>query len=1839
MNAKERFYSGVARETIHRLTSNVENWTAFLRTMGRNYEFSYPEQVMIHAQRPDAVFCREYEEWNSDEYRRYIKRGSKGIALFVTDSNKPYLRYVFDVSDTGTRRSSPVLNIWNITEEYRPVVQTAMERIFEIDAKGTLEIQFGIIAERLTDEYWDEYGEQFLDIIENSFLEEYDNDNLKMAFKRAVATSVEYALYVRCVDDLNEYFEQEDFRNVFDFNTRQTINALGTAVNSITLQVCKEIEQVIEEYEQNKEVERSTYYEQNDLYEDRRLSDSRYTVERNREKRTGQIRENEERISEESQADGLQRYDSGRNIVPTSMGDSGNSNSQKRADDGRTAETKSGTRQKDHADGMGTTYEYVGSTGRGSDSGGTYQQLSFDLFPSEDDQISFIDFRAESQKPSAFSFDQSVIDHMLLFGSNTDSGRKQIVTEFMKQKPMEEITEFLKSIYHGGFGIIEDQGDIAAWYAEDGIHLARGTSARYVERAQIITWAEAAERIGHLLEEGKFATNVELAEAPSYERQKIAETIWYLYHDLSHDAREQGYLSSMKEVRGGGFPDVTTGLAKLLQDKEFRTRLVGEYRHFLVEWNRDSSLLRFQYHRPERLLEHLQELELPRREYVSDIAELPKCEYFITDDELNEAVSRGSGFSGGKRRIYEFYQQSHALKEKADFLKEQYGTGGRSHALSGSTGSDEWYDAKGDVFKKTGCRNVRLSWTQMATRIGDLITDDRYLTSDEKAEFQKIEEPLKQMETEEAAEEIPTEINNEKADAVEKEEMKDPEVKNPEEKTEREIPEKEHVEEKPTFDWQVGDTVYLDGTAFNITEIREHDIQLLDPTLVYPVYRVESRENFERLVDAEERNKKIQEERNEIPVVNFQITDEHLGEGGPKQKFARNVEAIRLLFTLEEENRNATPEEQEILSQYVGWGGLADAFDKNKSAWVNEYTELKNLLSEQEYEMARASTLNAHYTSPVVIRAMYDAMEQMGFSSGNILEPAMGIGNFFGMMPEKMRNSRLYGIELDSISGRIAKKLYPNADITVAGFESTDRRDFYDLAIGNVPFGNYRVSDKPYDKLGFSIHNYFFAKSLDQVRAGGVVAFVTSHYTMDQQSPDVRKYLAQRAELLGAIRLPNNAFRANAGTDVVSDIIFLQKREHPIEIDPDWVYLGTTEDGYTMNSYFVRHPEMIKGDLTTQSTQFGKEECTVVPIEEAKLSEQLHEAIKHIHGTYEEVEFIEPDFTEVAKTIPADPNVKNFSYTVVDEEVYFRENSVMRLCNLNETTKNRIKGMVQLRQIVNDLMEYQLEDYPDEKIVSKQKELGSVYDAFTEKYGLINARANAQAFSEDSSYYLLCSLENIDENGNLESKADMFNKRTIRPEVKISSVDTPSEALAICIGERGKVDLPYMAELLGADSYETIIQGLKGVIFKDPLSSDEWDKGWQTADEYLSGNVREKLRIAQAVAKTDDRFDINVAALEKAQPKDLDAAEIEVRLGATWIGQEYIQQFMEETFETPYYLRRAIEVKYSPITAEWRITGKSRPNDKDVSAYVTYGTGRANAYRILEDTLNLKDVRIYDTIMENGKEKRVLNKRETTLAQQKQQSIKDAFQDWIWKDSNRRQELVRNYNEMFNATRPREYDGSHIRFSGMNPDIKLRPHQLNAVAHVLYGGNTLLAHEVGAGKTFEMVAAAMESKRLGLCQKSLFVVPNHLTLQWANEFLRLYPSAKLLVANKKDFEKGNRKKFCARIATGEYDAVIIGHSQFERIPISTERQERQLRGQIDEIENALDELKRSRGENFSIKQMEKTRKSLMARLDKLSATEKKDDVVTFEQLGVDRLFVDESHFYKNRAKRCRTRQD
>ena len=1616
MASKMQFYAQMAEDAARQITGSREQWTGFLKTAARLYKYPYHEQLMIYAQRPDATACAEYDLWN-DTMRRYVRRGSKGIALIDTSGEYPRLRYVFDVSDTGERRNSRPVQLWQMKDEYREPIMTALEQAFDVPAAGqTMEAQIYTAAEHLAEEYWNDYHRQICDIVEGSFLEGYDEFNIGVAFRRATAASIAYSLYSRCTDDPDSYFEPEDFMDIFDFNTRQTANTLGTAVSSISQQMYREIEAATRAYERSRAAEQTiaaevpamgepekqsaiterseNHDERDDIHAERGLSDPGHSADNRGTEAPGQMGQDEEDIPSGEQSNAAERSDPDREAVPSPLGDSADRDAADGAADGTAAAEEPGTGQEDRSDGLGAAYEQPESTGGGDRNSGAYHQLSFtDFFPTEQQQIEAIDrmeTQAESdEKPSAFS---------------------------------------------------------------------------------------------------------------------------------------------------------------------------------------------------------------------------------ISEEEIDRVLCGGSGFQNGKMRIQALYTNSPDSAYRANYLKEEYGTGGRSWTFSDGSRGFVDYSSRGLLICSYG-NDVerRLRWPEVEKRLDVLIREDRYLDTEERKQFENLQAMYA------GVGDLPTPLPAHAFPAVsEMEPERDSDQEN------AEAIESENVQ--PTNTEQSNE----DDQQAQLEKEEPSQNAIEDPQIAEPANTVPS-EDIPVETAAQMPEALTAEEVSEIPGINFRITDEHLGEGGPKEKFTRNIAAIETLFTLEAENRNATPEEQEILSRYVGWGGLADAFDPNKDNWAREYAQLKSLLPKAEYEMARASTLNAHYTSPTVIRAIYDALGQMGFTSGNILEPSMGIGNFFGMLPETMQGSRLYGVELDSVTGRIAKKLYPEAEITVAGFETTDRRDFYDLAVGNVPFGNYRVSDRPYDRLGFSIHNYFFAKALDQVRPGGIVAFVTSKYTMDQQSPEVRKYLAQRAELLGAIRLPNNAFRANAGTDVVSDIIFLQKRDHPIDIEPDWVHLGQTPDGLAINSYFADHPEMVLGRLTTESTQYGRQESTVIPIPGADLSEQLREAVTHIHGSYVRQAITEQDFGDIPDSIPADPNVKNFSYTVVSGEVFFRENSVMRPVDLNDKMKGRVKGLVALRQIVNELIDYQLNDYPEEEIAAKQRELNTAYDDFTAEYGIINSRANAQAFAEDSSYYLLCSLENIDENGELESKADMFTKRTIRPERKVTQADTPSEVLAISIGEKGMVDLPYMAELLGTPGeYRDIITELQGVIFKDPMAEVDIEKGWQMADEYLSGDVRHKLKLARIAAESDPFFQTNVAALEKAQPKDLDASEIDVRLGATWLDTDIIQRFMQETFEMPYYLRRSIEVKFSPYTAEWRITGKTNPSYNDVACYVTYGTDRANAYKILEETLNLKDIRIYDTVEDaDGKKRRVLNKKETTLAQQKQQAIKDAFRDWVWRDPQRREQLVQKYNELFNSTRPREYDGSHIHFVGMNPDIRLREHQLGAIAHVLYGGNTLLAHEVGAGKTFEMAASAMECKRLWLSQKALFVVPNHLTLQWANEFLRLYPSAKLLVASKRDFETKNRKKFCARIATGDYDAVIIGHSQFEKIPISAERQERLLRDQIDEITEAISELKYSRGESFSIKQMEKTKKSLQARLDKLLNDDRKDDVITFEQLGVDRLYVDESHAFKN----------
>ena len=2477
MPSKLQTYMQMADEAQRQITGSYRGWTGFLTTAARLYKYPYAEQVMIHAQRPDATACAEYDFWN-EKMGRYVRRGSKGIALIDSSGERPRLRYVFDVSDTGGREFPKSRYLWEYRAEHADAVSAMLESRYGVDGKGGLPDQLERIASQLAEEYWRDYKRDILAIVDDSFLYGYDEFNVGAAFQSAAAVSIAYSLMSRCGLEADDRFEHEDFLSIFDFNTPEAAAELGTAVSRINGEVLRQIEVTIKNYEREKLAERSHSHDRADLHQERGLPDSRPDAERDAggHETPGQVRETAQELPSGAQTGAVQPSGAVGEAVPAPAGDRRDGESEAGADDAGADEVggRDGGAESPRPDEMGGADEQPESAGRGDHPQRAGVQLTNDapeaepaqppipqayqlsLFPTEEEQIAYI-AEAESYRPSAFSMSipQADIDHILRMEGNADYARMKIATEFSKGKSVEEIAAFLQSSFHGGNGVVTENGRYSAWYAEDGIHIANGDAARYLTSAKVVSWQEAAERIGQLLTQGEYAANVELAEAPGHERAELAQAVWYLRQDLSEKARAQGYLSCLSDMRGGGFPEETARLAGRLRDPAFREVLMDDLAQLRSDYREDRSLLRFHHHKLDKIEQGLRELSLSRREYRTEMAEIPAVQRFITEDEIAATLTRGSNIEGSKGRIYAYFKEKHSPKEQADFLKDEYGIGGRSHAVSGASHSGEDHSGKGVSLKKQDCPEIQLNWANVAKRISELIRKDRFLTPEEKTQYEQLQrqtaarsaawndynavkeahpdnlvlfqvgdffelygEDAKQaaglldmnltsrsipgagrvemcgvplhnlemyveklrdkydvtiaeapdfrgerhiytlrsidheaeaainayeaefgadgtrvfrdpsadapqptvqelferyrlsvgnalskdeaflnacrnsdrqnayLEGAAAIRRIVTEsgdlqltrlyfdmpafhnrlhqelldelyptlattvtpspykvtqadidaalqqwngrieskhavvrymkahardrdtaawlareyglkdtskplqlsvgnsepvtlswakvqrriaqliqsdnfyteqeqdnfdnidpiairealaergiVNGQVVDAEanrnspfvrqvmadveriaaqeaqermaqQEEPALDPadrfhvvsldrgfrtlyavwddethgyyvdadgvteeftsewqaeayrlELQGQAEQallerakglisdfcrseygseadfsdpakigvayttvTDDEIPlqvnidlvnyrlerylDDEHLEtrqygslqelitnelenldfsdlihvsdedveqyrwhepgeavtdvpetapvpQREPFPYSVGDTVYLeDGKPFIIESIGLFDISLRDPSLRYPVSRAESRESFARLMerypqpeqapayteqtvavypadknnlpyDVEIRTLRFDEPEHDplsaepakpeppamneeerlilehegraalsemgefvpdfddaisqaeideppahrpavsIPVdgewqgfpsvaaaeqaayadfkaashrdaQNFHITDDALGVGGAKAKFRANMAAIHLLKELEFEGLQASPEQQEILSRYVGWGGLADAFDESKDNWKAEFAELYAALSPEEYAAARASTLNAHYTSPTVIRAIYDAVENMGFQTGNILEPSMGVGNFFGMLPESMKSSRLYGVELDSITGRIAKQLYPKADITVAGFETTDRKDFFDLAVGNVPFGQYQVSDRAFDKLGFSIHNYFFAKALDQVRPGGVVAFVTSRYTMDAKDSAARKYIAQRADFLGAIRLPNNAFKANAGTDVVSDIIFLQKRDRPIEIEPDWVHTGiwrnpgANADGFAINRYFIDHPEMVLGRQTSESTQYGRQDFTVAPIEGADLAEQLSGAIRNIRGTYAEAEL--PDLGEdetIVETIPADPNVRNFSYTVVDGELYYRQNSIMTKPDFNATAKERAKGMVELRDCVQKLISQQMDGFiSDETIRQTQAELNTLYDGFTAKHGLINSRANALAFAEDSSYYLLCSLEELDEDKNLKRKADMFTRRTIRAHEAVTSVDTASEALALSISEKACVDMEYMSKLTGK-SQEELIDELNGVIFLDPVRGE-----WQTADEYLSGNVRQKLREAEQAAQDSPGYLPNVEALRQAQPRDLDASEIEVRLGATWIDPSYIREFMWETFETPFYQQRMIDVTYSAFTAEWNIRNKNAVSYSNIAAYMTYGTERANAYKILEDTLNLRDVRIYDTKHDaDGRERRVLNSKETTLAQQKQQAIRDAFRDWIWRDSDRRHTLVARYNELFNSTRPREYDGSHITFAGMNPEIRLREHQLNAVAHVLYGGNTLLAHEVGAGKTFEMVAAAMESKRLGLCHKSLFVVPNHLTEQWSGEFLRLYPSANILVATKKDFEPKNRKKFCARIATGEYDAVIIGHSQFEKIPVSMERQQRLLAEQIFEVEEGLRELKSQRAERFTIKSLERTKRGLEAKLKKLQDSSRKDDVVTFEQLGVDRLYVDEAHNYKN----------
>ena len=1904
--AKLENYVELARQTMREISADGENWRAFLTTASNVYKYGFYDQLMIYAQRPDATACASFELW-TNTMRRYVRRGAKGIALLDMTGDVPRYRYVFDISDTGARQNARTPFTWAIREENSMPIAAVLEKEYGISANRGLAGHLEEIAMQKAMDYWQEHQDELRDIVDGSLLMEYDELNLELAFRNTATTGVQYMLLSRCGLAEEHRFEPEDFATILEWNTPQALTALGTAVSEISEEVLRSIER------EARSVERSRPHAE--LQNGERLSDSR-PENPGRTSDTGQVRQDAQGVSEGVQKDDVQQ--------PAADGRTDGASGGDRPDGGRAGEThgqrdgggagRERSAEGTRPDGVGRRDEQSESAGRGNRTDRAGVRLNpgqTSLF----ETITEYGEGADDRAVSAPSFISKALDAALRFGGNGEDTRMELAFDAMIGKTNEETALRMKTLYHDGNGFELDGRRFSVWFDPSGIQMAAGDRARYANNAQVISWTDAAKRVGALIEAGQFGTQLENVEAPGTIRRKVAERLIYMYRDSA--ARENGYLSLMTDTPLI-FPDCVNHLSEKMEQPEFLHGLIRQMEVFADAVAMQPDLMRFRFLLPKDILPRLRDLALARKELSEGEMLLPDVRGFMTQDEIDAVLTQSAPIAGAGSRIYQFFSEPHSTNEKLEFLKNEYGIGGKMPGVSGEHGSSESHDAKGIQLRKSNCPDVLLKWNQVAERIDRLIHDGHYLKSDApdrkepEISFTPDVEAYKRLKDEHPRRLVGVRVDDTLLfygeDAQTAAPLMDTRL------FERDIPgmgavsvtgmpfgrwsvaakaltenghgiyfaepaeqggyevvkELDGRRDEPSY--QVGDTVYLGDTAFLIEEITDTHVNLRDPTLLYPISRVERRDTFEQMLAEDTRNDELfykqtdampaesenfvlteeapsdpatQQPQEEIRLhnlvidltgqeterkeaepykaQNFRITDDHLGEGGAKTKYAFNIAAIQTLKQIEAEGRQARPDEQEILSRYVGWGGLPQAFDAENASWQKEYQQLKSLLTDEEYAAARGSTLNAHYTSPVVIRAMYEALDSMGFQDGNVLEPACGVGNFFGMLPEAMQSSKLYGVELDSITGRMARQLYPDVRIEITGFEKTNRKDFFDVAVGNVPFGNYKVADRAFDKYGFLIHDYFLAKTLEQVRPGGVIAFITSKGTMDKASPDVRRYIAQRAELLGAIRLPNNAFKANAGTEVTSDILFLQKREHPIDIEPDWIHLGQTADGIPVNSYFVAHPDMVLGKMQWDKSMYGNEKettCELIP--GADLAQQLHAAVRNIDGEYKRIEISEIDINE-GRTIPADPDVRNFSYALVNGQVYYRENSVMTRPILNQTTQERVKGMIELRDCVRKLIDLQLTDGSDAEIRAQQAELGRLYDAFSAEYGIINGKANGRAFEGDSSYYLLCSLEILDEDRKLKRKADIFSKRTIRRRKPVTQVDTASEALAVSIGERAKVDLPFMARLTGKAEDE-IVADLQGVIFLDPL-----EQTWQTADEYLSGNVRAKLRVAQTAAESDSSFAVNVEALQAAQPKDLDASEIDVRLGTTWVDKAYIQRFMIELLGIPYYEQRRIHVNYAPQTAEWSIDGKSLLSE-NVNNHMKYGTRRAPALKILEDTLNLRDTRVYDVVQdENGREKRELNQKETTIAQQKQQAIKDAFHDWVWKDPTRRHELVTRYNELFNSTRPREYDGSHIVFDGMNPEITLREHQRNAIAHVLYGGNTLLAHQVGAGKTFEMVAAAMESKRLGLCQKSMFVVPNHLTEQWASEFLRLYPSANILVTTKKDFEKAKRKQFCARIATGDYDAVIIGHSQFEKIPISQERQERLLREQIDEIAAGIEEMERENGERFTIKRMEATRKSLEARLEKLKADEKKDDVVTFEELGVDRLFVDEAHAFKN----------
>ena len=1786
--AMEQLTEEVAKD----VAASPQEWMRFLNTASRLYKYTFPEQLLIYAQRPEATAVASMEIWNQKMYR-WIKKGSKGIALIDNTSGpKTKLRYVFDVQDTyKVRNLGKDPQLWNLPVEGEQLVADYLQEQLSLeDIEGGLAESLHQAAKESMQEWLPDALEELRLDVTGTFLEELDEQNQEVEFRELMTNSVWYVLLNRCGLDAQEYLDAEDFRHITDFNQLIVLGHLGSAVNEISRPVlmqigryvlndlendlktvAKEKEVVYNEFNtliresvkknvSNKDENKEEIVNERDhLQPERRVSDSRYQPGRD-ERNDREIWNDEERVSEKSQGSKVQHSHTAEPSGQSSDGDRQSGKTENRQPDERTSGERSSTGQDDRHNGVDQTHEPDQSTGRGTGDSGDYLQLS--LFPTEEEQLGEIRKAAAAlTQPAAFLISDDIVNDILRTGSGGNNTLFHITAKLIEGLDHEEMRKFLISEYGtGGKGFTIRGQKISIWYDSDGIRIRRGDSARR-NFDRMVTWEEAADRIRDMYEEGNYVSNSISNNAIEKEREGTSIQLALHFRDTNRNPDERLSYQEWQEIildcllEPEAIQEIYERFEYLQKDMDENP---GEYHQWEIQ-NNPKFFSRFRdLQRDMSWRDQKQQVERPELS-------------FITQDEIDAVLRKGGITAGGRNRIYEYFMEHHDTKEAADFLKNEYGTGGSSPGIIGAYQSDASHDAKGLRLSKGKIGNpdvtVLLKWNKVAERVRQLVRSDDYLSPEEMEKYEERQEAQRLADLEEAQQALNSEND----------------LENPQEEPVHEVQEQEDTTES------------LEETVFNESEAETES----------PIQQLEEM----------------------VPAGNFHITDDELGQGTPKEKFRANIMAIQLLKKCEDENRNATLEEQEILSRYVGWGGLADAFDETKAAWETEYLELKTVLTPEEYAAARASTLNAHYTQPIVIESMYQVLENLGFTKGNILEPSMGVGNFFGMIPENLNQSKLYGVELDSISGRIAKLLYPDANIQIKGFEKTDYpNDFFDVAIGNVPFGAYKVNDHQYDRYNFMIHDYFLAKTIDQLRPGGVAALITTKGTMDKASPEVRKYLAERADLLGAIRLPNTAFKANAGTEVSADILFFQKRESLTKEMPEWINLDSDVNGITVNQYFVQHPEMILGEMKEVSGPYGME-TTCAPLEGADLELQLQEAVKQIKGSMVPAVDVETELDEMPESIPADPNVRNYSYTVVDGQVYYRVNSLMNQVKMPAATAERVKGMVAIRDTVRELIAMQMEEFvTDEEIQKQQEKLNQVYDTYTAKYGVIGSNANKRAFSDDSSYCLLCSLEDLNEDGTLKRKADMFTKRTIKKAVAVTSVETATEALALSLNERAKVDLPYMAQLTGKTE-EKITEELVGVIFKNPLT-DQWESG----DEYLSGNVRDKLNTARTFAENHPEFTSNVRALEAVQPRDLEASEIEVRIGATWIEPSDYQDFMQETLHTPWYLlQKEIQVKFSEVNGEWRITGKNADSPQNAFAYATYGTERANAYKILEDTLNLKDVRIYDkSVNENGDEIRVLNKKETMLASQKQDAMKAAFKDWIFKDQQRRERLVKVYNERFNSIRPREYDGSHLTFPGMNPEIELRPHQKNAVAHQLYGENVLLAHVVGAGKTYEMVAAAMESKRLGLSQKNLFVVPNHLTEQWGAEFLQLYPGANILVATKKDFEPANRKKFCARIAMGNYDAIIIGHSQFERIPISDERQEAMLRKQIDDLEMAIQSARYEQdGGRYTVKQIEKTRKTLQTRLEKLNQKEKKDQVVTFEELGVDHLYVDEAHSYKN----------